>query len=118
MRNGRKKSLLDPIKQNLVERLSNTDVRIRRKMLRVLVVLVGLFLFYCFFSGSYGFIRIAKLHLQKSQLEERNHQLLVNLVDAELTRNRLHTDMKYIEHIARSRHYFSRPGEVIYRFKQ
>jgi len=117
MRNNKKKSLLEPIKQNLVGRLSNTDVRFRRKMLRILIVLVGIFLLYSFFSGSYGFIRIAKLHIQKKQLKEQNHMLLVKLVDAEMTRKRLQTDLRYIEYIARSQHYMSRPGEVIYRFK-
>ncbi len=117
MRRGKKKSLLQPIRQNLAKRLSNTDVRIRRKMLRGLIIGIGLFLIYSFFSGNYGFIRIAKLHLEKNHLQKENHELLVKLIDAELRQDRLIHDMNYIEYIARTRHYLSRPGEVIYRFK-
>jgi len=113
----KKKSLIQPIKQNIAKRLSNTDIRIRRKALLGLVVFVGVFLLYSFFSGSYGFVHIAQLHAKKSHLEKENHQLLAQLVDAELISKRLLSDMDYIEYIARTRHYFSRPGEVIYRLK-
>jgi cell division protein FtsB len=117
MRRGKKKSLLTPIRQNLVKRLSNTDIRFRRKMLRGLLIFIGLFLIYSFFSGTYGFVRIAKLHLHNNRLEKENHQLLVKLIDADLTQKRLQNDLNYIEYIARTRHHLSRPGEVIYRFK-
>lgn len=114
----KKKSLLEPLKQNLVKRLSNTDARLRRRLLRGLIVFIGLFLIYSFFSGTYGFLRIAKLHLEKRQLAKENHLLLVRLVDAELTQKRLQSDMNYIEYIARTKHFFSRPGETVYRFKR
>ena len=117
MRRGKKKSFLQPIRQNLAKRLSNTDARFRRKLLRALVVFVGLFFIYSFFSGDYGFIRITRLHFEKSRLNRENHRLLVKLIDAELTQKRLIGDLNYIEYIARTRHYLSRPGEVIYRFK-
>ena len=85
--------------------------------LRVLVVIVGLFLIHAFFSGPYGFVRIAKLHLQKRDFIRENKRLLTELVDTELTRKRLLYDMRYIEYIARTRHFYARPGEVIYRLK-
>ena len=113
----KKTSFLQPIKQNLKARLSNTDVRVRRRILHGLILVVGIFMLYSSFAGPYGFVRIAKLHLQKHQLSQRNHELLVNLVDAELTCRRLQNDMNYIEHIARTRHFFARQNEVIYRLK-
>jgi len=112
-----RKSLIEPIRQNIAKRLSNTDIRVRRKALLGLVVFVGLFLLYSFFSGSYGFVHIAQLHAKQNHLEKENHQLLAYLVDAEITKKRLLSDMNYIEYIARTKHYFSRPGEVIYRLK-
>lgn len=116
-RKPKNKSLFTPLAQNLKKSLSNTDVRHRRTALRVLVIVIGIFLAYSFFSGPTGFIRIAKLHIQKRQLTRQNHELLVNLVDAEYTAKRLKSDMKFIEYIARTRHYFAKPGEVIYRLK-
>ncbi len=117
MRRGKKKSLLKPIRQNLVKRLSNTDARFRRKVLRGLIIFVGLFLIYSFFSGTFGFVRIAKLHMQKNHLQKENHRLLVKLVTAESIQKRLQSDLSYIEYIARTRHHLSRAGEVIYRLK-
>jgi len=117
-RNSKKKgTFLDPIKQNVINRLSNTDARMRRNMLKVLIVLVGIFMFYTFFSGDCGFIRIAKLHLEKGDLVEENRELLVQLIDADYTCYRLQHDLEFIEHIARSKHLLSRPGETIYRFR-
>ncbi|UCD17374.1 MAG: septum formation initiator family protein [Candidatus Zixiibacteriota bacterium] len=119
MRGRRKKaSFLQPIKLNLKARLSNTDTRVRRKILRMLIAVVGVFMIYSSFAGPYGFVRIIKLHLQMHRLTECNHRLLVDLVDTELTVKRLQADYRYIEHIARTRHYFARPGEVIYRIKE
>ncbi len=118
VRKNKNKSFLAPLTQNLRKRLSNTDVRLRRKALRVLVVIVAIFTVYSFFSGPTGFIRIARLHIQKHRLEQRNKELLADLVDAEYTVKRLNGDMKFIEYVARTRHYFAREGEIIYRLKE
>lgn len=115
---NKNKSFLAPLTQNLRKKLSNTDVRVRRKALHILLVIIVVFTVYSFFSGPTGFIRIARLHIQKNQLERQNHELLADLVDAEYTAKRLKSDMKFIEYIARTRHYFAREGEVIYRLKE
>lgn len=113
-----KKPLYEPSKPNLMSRLSNTGARARRIILMLLVIVIGAFMFYSFFSGSYGFARIVDLNVQKGKLIEENHQLLVKLINADITRYRLLNDTSYIEYIARTRHFLSREGEVIYRFKQ
>jgi len=116
-RQKKKKSLIAPIKQNLVDRLSNAGARHRRYLVRGLVVFVAVFLVWSFFSGDFGFIRIAKEHLKAHNLEKENQEILIKLVDSEQRIERLKTDYQYIEYIARTRHYLSRPGEVIYRFR-
>jgi cell division protein FtsB len=103
---------------DLVSRLSNTDQQFRRILFRLLVVLVLVFLGYAFFGGTNGFIHIAKLQMKKKELARENQELLVKLIDADITRSRLKNDLNYIEYIARTRHLLSRPGEVIYRFKE
>ncbi|MFH2036875.1 MAG: septum formation initiator family protein [Candidatus Zixiibacteriota bacterium] len=117
-RRNKKKSVFAPIKQNFVNRLSNTDARARRNIFRIFGVVVAVFLLYSFFSGDCGFIRIAKLHIQKHRLINTNQELLVELVDAEITTNRLLNDLNYIEYIARTKHFLSKPGETIYRLRQ
>lgn len=118
VRKNKNKSFLAPLTQNLRKKLSNTDVRVRRKALRILLVIIAVFTVYSFFSGPTGFIRIVRLHFQKDQLEQKNLELLADLVDAEYTAKRLKSDMKFIEYIARTSHYFAREGEVIYRLKE
>jgi len=86
---------------------------------RARLMLVGacLLFAYSIYSGGAGFVQIAKLHMEKSRLEKDNQELMAKLVNIELTRKRLQDDQLFIEYIARTRHYLSRPGEIIYRFK-
>jgi cell division protein FtsB len=102
----------------LSERLSNAGHRFRRGLFRATLVLTALFLLYTIFGGTYGFVRIARLETKKRQLAKENHLLLTRLIDADMTRQRLENDLNYIEYVARTQHYFTRPGEVIYRFKE
>lgn len=115
-----KKKLLDKIKGRISElfpgvKLSN---KLRGRRPHLILAFAGLLLIYSCFTGATGFVRIAKLHLEKNQLEKENQKLLVKLVDIEITKKRLQNDPKYIEFIARTRHFLSRPGETIYRFKE
>ncbi len=115
-----KKKLLTKIKNKISElfpglKLSN---KLRGRRPHVILAITGILLIYSFFSGATGFVRIAKLHLEKNQLEKDNQRLLAKLVDVEITKKRLQNDSQYIEFIARTRHFLSRPGETIYRFKE
>jgi cell division protein FtsB len=106
------------LRSDLKSRLSNSGARVRRILFRVTVVFAFGFLIYTFFGGTYGFLRIARLHAQKKEVERVNRQLLIRLINADYTRYRLENDLEYIEYIARTRHFFARPGETIYRFKE
>ena len=115
-----RKKLLDKIKNRISElfpgvKLSN---KLRGRRPHLILALAGLLLIYSFFTGATGFVRIARSHLEKNQLEQENQKLLAKLVDIEITKKRLQNDPKYIEFIARTRHFLSRPGETIYRFKE
>ncbi|SYZ72112.1 hypothetical protein TRIP_C20227 [Candidatus Zixiibacteriota bacterium] len=103
---------------DLLSRLSNSDQKFRRILFRVTAVMVIIFMGYAFFSGTFGFIHIAKLRAHKQDLIDENQRLLVKLIDADIARDRLQHDWYYIEYIARTKHLLSRPGEVIYRFKE
>ncbi len=111
------KKTLKNIRKNLTRRISETNLGTRRKLFRIAAVFVVVFLAYSFLGGNTGFIRIAKLHIEKHRLTEENHNLMVELIDAEMTSSRLQNDLDYIEFIARTRHLLSRSGEIIYRIK-
>jgi cell division protein FtsB len=113
-----RKEVSQPWRSNLADRFSNSKNTFRRGLFRFLLVVVLAFLVYTFFGGTYGFVRITRLHYKINEINKANHQLLVRLIDAEYNRMRLQNDLNYIEYIARTKHLFTRPGEVIYRFKE
>lgn len=109
------RSLLGPLSENLMKRISGTDQRLRRRVLRIGFWSVGIMLAYSSMSGAYGIPRIINLELQKNTYQDANRQLVIELVDALEIRRRLRTDLRYIERIARTRYRMVYPGETIYR---
>ena len=115
-----KNKLLDNIRGKIAELFPGLKIsnKLKKRRPHIILAITGLVLIYSFFTGATGFVRIAKLHLEKNQLEQDNKKLLAKLVDVEITKKRLQNDPQYIEFIARTRHFLSRPGETIYRFKE
>ena len=112
----KKASLFTPA-ENLIRRLSDTDIRLRRKVLKFSLWGVGILFAYGLMFGTYSVPRIVKLHLQKQSLIEANRDLTVRLLDADRVRHLLKSDAEYIERIARTRYYMVRPNETIYRYR-
>ncbi len=102
---------------NLIKRLSDTDVRLRRKIVKAGLWTIALLFIYSFMSGTYGIPRIIRLELEKKSLVAANRQLVVELIDAERTRRMLENDPVYIEYIARTRYHMAYPAETIYRYR-
>ena len=112
----KKPSLFAPA-GNLIRKLSETDKRLRRRVLKISLWLLALTVAYSWTFGTYSVPRIVKLKLQKSALIDANRELSADLVDAARVRDMLRTDPGYIEQIARTRYYMVRPGETIYRYR-
>jgi len=115
-RTKQSRSLLAPLAENFVKRLSSTDARWRRKIVKYGFLILGLFFFYSLMSGTYGVPRIIRLELEKKTLVRDNHQRLVELIDAVRVRGMLRSSPAYIEYIARTQYYMIYPNEVIYRY--
>lgn len=101
---------------NLIKRLSNTQARSRRRLFRYGLWTVVLFLTYSFMSGTYGIPRIVRLELEKNSMVQANHELRVNLIEADRIRYMLKYDKNYIEKVARTRYHMARPNETVYRY--
>lgn len=110
-------SLLSPLTDNLVRRLSGTDNRIRRKVIKYGFWTIGLLFVYSLMSGTYGIPRIVRLEMERKAYIEANHQHTVDLVDAARTKEMLRSDPSYIEYIARTRYHMAYPNETIYRYQ-
>jgi cell division protein FtsB len=112
----KKTSILSPA-GNLLRKLSDTDIRLRRRILLVSLSVLGLLFAYSLMFGTYSVPRIARLTYQKQSLIEMNRELTAQLIDADRTRSLLRSDREYIEYIARTRYYMVRPGETIFRYR-
>jgi len=111
------RSFLGPVAENFIKRVSGSDVRLRRKIIRIGFWVIGLTFLYSLLSGTYGVPRIIRLEMEKSALIEANRNKTAALVDAVRIRKRLVSDPEFIESIARSRYYMIYPGETIYRYQ-
>jgi cell division protein FtsB len=111
-----KPSLLSPA-GNLIKRLSDTDIRLRRKILRGSLWGLGVLFAYGLMFGEYSIPRIVRLTLQKQALIATNRDLTTQLLDADRVRKLLQSDAAYIESVARTRYYMVRPNETIYRYR-
>ena len=111
------RSLLGPVAESFVKKVSGSDTRIRRKIIRIGFWVIGITFLYSLLGGTYGIPRIIRLEMQKNSLVESNRYKTAALVDAVQIRKRLFTDKKFIESIARERYYMIYPGETIYRYQ-
>ena len=111
----RKRSVLAPIANSFVHKLSSTNTRTRKRVLRIGGWVIGLAFLYSLMSGNYGLPRIVRLELEHRQLVQANRRLAAELVDNERIRRKLQSDPAYIEYIARSKYFMVRPDETVYR---
>ncbi|MEW6412011.1 MAG: septum formation initiator family protein [Candidatus Zixiibacteriota bacterium] len=110
-------SIFTPLTDNLISRLSNTNQRVRRKVVKYGFWFIGIVFVYSLMSGTYGIPRIIRLELEKKHLLEANHRNLVDLVDASRVKKMLESDESYIETVARTRYRMAYPDEIIYRYR-
>ncbi len=114
---SKNKSIFTPIADNFLKKISTSDKRVRRKIIKYGFWLVGLFFVYSMVSSTYGIKRIVTLQLEKNTLIDINRQEYVKLVDGQQIKNLLLHDDDYIEYIARTRYHMVFPGETIYRYQ-
>lgn len=110
-------SIFTPLKDNLHKRLSGSNQRFRRQVVKYGFWIAGLFLSYSIISSTYGIPRIIKLEFEKNALIEANRRDLVELIDARHIKNLLKTDPDYIAYIARTKYHMVYPDETIYRYR-
>jgi len=111
------RSFIAPLAENFIRRLTSTDKRLRRKVIRYGFWALGLLFCYSLMVGTYSLPRIARLELERRALIEANRQLTIELIDATRIRELLKSDPGYIEQIARTRYRMVRPNETIYRYR-
>jgi cell division protein FtsB len=110
-------SIFAPLTENFARKLSGSNQRVRRKVVRYGFWAIGILFVYSLMSGTYGIPRVIRLELQRAALIEANRRELVDLVDASRIKRMLESDPVYIEYIARTRYHMVYPDETIYRYR-
>lgn len=111
------RTFLGPLAENFIKRLSSSDARLRRRIVRYGSWIITIIFLLSLVNSTYGIPRIVRLELRKHNLIEGNRDLTIELIDAERIRQMLRSDPLYIEKIARTRYRMVYPGETIYRFR-
>ncbi len=111
------RSFWAPLADDFKRRLAGADNRLRRKIIKVSLWVIGILFLHSVITGTYGFPRIIRLELERRSLIEANRQLTADLIEADRIRQLLKSDPTYIEYIARTRYKMVRPDETIYRFR-
>lgn len=117
-RKKQSRSLLSPLAENFIKRISSTDIRLRRKVVRYGFIGLGLIFLYSLMSGNYGIPRIIRLEMEKSDLIDANRRQVTALIDATRTRAMLLHDRNYIEFVARTRYHMTYPSETVFYFRR
>ena len=87
-----------------------------RRLYLILGVLSFVTLFIIFFViGDYGLYQIFVLKKQKNQITDHIAELKLEQDSMQAERNRLETDMEYIERLARERYRMAKKGEKVFR---
>ncbi len=111
------KPALANLADNFVQKVAATDVRTRKRLVRLGTWAIVIATLWSLMSGMYGLPRIVRLEMKRQSLIDANRRLTAELVDASILRKKLIDDPQYIEYIARSRYYMVYPNESLYRYR-
>jgi len=111
-----KPSILEPA-GDLIRKISDSDSRLRRRILNGSLIALGVWFVLSLSFGTYSLPRIVRLNLEREALTESNRRLAVGLIDDVRIRELLRNDPGYIEEVARTRYYMVRPHEIVYRYR-
>jgi len=87
---------------------------IRQKGKRIVIAAAIVLCVIVFVSGNYGLYRLIQVNAEQNQLEADIERLKLEQRELEETRERLRTDLGYIEKIAREKYGMIREGERVF----
>ena len=112
---GKKKNLRE---DNFFTRIKNRSFPRKKILRRILFLLLFSFIFYLYFAGDYGFIRLLSLKAEKENTILETKRLQALNLDLQIEKEKLTNDLSYIEKVARERYGMAKKDEVIYKFVQ
>ena len=87
----------------------------QRKFVRGIILLGVSFLIIVFLLGDHGLYQLYKIKTQRKAIQKRIEELKTERTLLENKKNRLQTDMDYIERLAREKYRMAKKGEKVFK---
>jgi cell division protein FtsB len=87
----------------------------QRKFLRGIILFGILFLLIIFLLGNHGLFQLYKIKSQRKITQKRIEQLKTEIALLKNEKNRLQTDLEYIERLAREKYRMAKTGEKVFK---
>ena len=98
------------------KRQNNKQVhQIQQQMIRAILIIGALMLLIIFFFGDHGLYQLYLLRSERSEIQATITTLREQKQTLEAEKNKLTTDSKYIEQLARERFRMAKKGEKVFK---
>ena len=98
------------------KRQNNKQVhQIQQQMIRAILIIGALILLIIFFFGDHGLYQLYLLRSERSEIQATITALREQKQTLEAEKNKLTTDSKYIEQLARERFRMAKKGEKVFK---
>ena len=98
------------------KRQNNKQVhQIQQQMIRAILIIGALMLLIIFFFGDHGLYQLYLLRSERSEIQSTITALREQKQTLESEKNKLTTDSKYIEQLARERFRMAKKGEKVFK---
>ena len=98
------------------KRQNNKQVhQIQQQMIRAILIIGALMLLIIFFFGDHGLYQLYLLRSERSEIQATITALREQKKTLEAEKNKLTTDSKYIEQLARERFRMAKKGEKVFK---
>ena len=87
----------------------------QRKFYRGIIIFGVIFLVIIFLLGDHGLYQLYKIKSQRKATQIRIAELKIEKSLLEDEKNRLQTDLEYIEHLAREKYRMAKEGEKVFK---
>ena len=89
--------------------------QIQQQMIRAILIIGALMLLIIFFFGDHGIYQLYLLRSERSEIQATITALREQKQTLEAEKNKLTTDSKYIEQLARERFRMAKKGEKVFK---
>ena len=100
---------------NLKHQNNKQVQQIQQQMIRAILIIGALMLLIIFFFGDHGIYQLYLLRSERSEIQSTITALREKKQTLEAEKNRLTTDSKYIEQLARERFRMAKKGEKVFK---